>query len=65
MSNWKKRLVYVGSPGVVAIGLAMFAFANADHQLDADKIAAAAATKTTVTKDGVAGCGRRQATLGL
>jgi hypothetical protein len=48
-----KRLVYVGSCGFVIASVGWFAFAKADSRLDADKIAAAAGTKTTVTKDGV------------
>jgi hypothetical protein len=48
-----KQLVYVGSCGFVIASAGWFALAKADPRLDADKIAAAAGTKTTVTKDGV------------
>jgi hypothetical protein len=53
VSNRRKRLVYVGSLGLVAIGMGLFAFAKADARLDADKIATAAGSKATATKDGV------------
>jgi hypothetical protein len=52
MNNSMRRLVFLGSSGMVVTVLALFAFAKAENQLDSDKIAAAAATKTTV-KDGV------------
>ena len=48
-----KQLVYASSCGFVIASVGWFAFAKADSRLDADKIAAAAGAKTTVTQDGV------------
>jgi hypothetical protein len=47
------QLVYVGWLGLVIARMGWFAFAKAESRLDADKIAAAAGTKTTMTQDGV------------
>jgi hypothetical protein len=48
-----KHFVYAGALVLVVGGASILAIAKADHQLDANKIAAAAGTKTTTTKDGV------------
>ena len=48
-----RQLIYLGSFGLIVAGAGWFASAKEDSRLDADKIAAAAGTKTTVTKDGV------------
>ncbi len=53
MKNTIKRLVYSSSLGLVIAGAGWFAFAAADARLDANKIAAAAGTKATVTPEGV------------
>jgi hypothetical protein len=53
MIHRTKQFVYVGSLGLAIAGTGWLAFAKAGSRLDADKIAAAAGTKTTVTKDGV------------
>jgi hypothetical protein len=48
-----RQLIYLGSFGLIVAGAGWFASAKEDSRLDADKIGAAAGTKTTVTKDGV------------
>jgi hypothetical protein len=50
----KSNIVAYASLLVLTVGFAgLFAFAQEHRKLDADKIAAAAGTKATTTKDGV------------
>ncbi len=53
MNTRIKRLLYTGPLVLIVGGAGWWAFARAEHELDADKIAAAAGTKATTTKDGV------------
>jgi hypothetical protein len=53
MNDRTKKLVAGGSLALAALGVGFFAFATADAQLDAGRIATAAGTKATTTKDGV------------
>ena len=52
--NVSSKIVAYGSLLVLVVGFAgLFAFAQEQHKLDAEKISAAAGTKATTTKDGV------------
>jgi hypothetical protein len=53
MNDRTKKLVAGGSLALAALGVGFFAFATADAHLDAGRIATAAGTKATTTKDGV------------